>query len=119
MRKVRYQVYYNYCLLQNAARHLCPSRNDFKDFSLHSRLHFRIQAVQDEVRAKMAAKKTDGSSSPLGSPVMPAGRKSSFGATDVVLPVLPVEDEDGVLPLLPVADDHVRTDIARAEKKER
>ena len=58
-------------------------RNDFKDFSLHSRLHFRIQAVQDEIRAAIAA---GGRRPRASSPVMPAGRKSSFKTTDVVLP---------------------------------
>ena len=57
-------------------------RNDFKDFSLHSRLHFRIQAVQDEIRAAMK----EGRPCRASSPVMPAGRKSSFKHTDVVLP---------------------------------
>ena len=57
-------------------------RNDFKDFSLHSRLHFRIQAVQDEIRAAMK----EGRPCRASSPVMPAGRKSSFKTTDVVLP---------------------------------
>ena len=62
---------------------LFSSRNDFKDFSLHSRLHFRIQAVQDEIRAAIAA---GGRRPRASSPVMPAGRKSSFKTTDVVLP---------------------------------
>ena len=79
-------------------------RNDFKDFSLHSRLHFRIQAAQDEIKQSLAGETTGAAKNGLannkGLPVSPA-RKPSFKADDVVLP-LPVDvdqkiDENEIL----------------------
>ena len=72
--------------------------------------------MQEEVKAKIAARNSssngsDANARPVGSPVMPAGRKSSFAATDVVLPVLPVDE---------VADEADAEAIAdMLEKKER
>ncbi len=48
--------------------------------------------MQEEVK-KAIASRNDRTVRPVGSPVMPAGRKSSFAATDVVLP-LPVSDAE-------------------------
>ena len=89
-----------------------PHRNDFKDFSLHSRLHFRIQAVQDEIRAAIAA---GGRRPRASSPVMPAGRKSSFKTTDVVLP----EFEEAAAAGGKTTVDEVATAMAIAEKLEK
>ena len=82
-------------------------RNDFKDFSLHSRLHFRIQAVQDEIRAAMK----EGRPCRASSPVMPAGRKSSFKTTDIVLPEFSANSGK--------TTDEVATAMALAEKMEK
>ena len=38
-------------------------RNDFKDFSLQNRLHFRVHAVQMEIKAKNTSKVKKSSSS--------------------------------------------------------
>ena len=99
-----------------------PSRNDFKDFSLHSRLHFRIQAVQDEIRAAIAA---GGRRPRASSPVMPAGRKSSFKTTDVVLPDMTVSPEFEAAAAAAgggggkTTADEVATAMAIAEKMEK
>lgn len=93
-----------------------PHRNDFKDFSLHSRLHFRIQAVQDEIRAAIAA---GGRRPRASSPVMPAGRKSSFKTTDVVLPEFEAAAAAAADGGKTTTADEVATAMAIAEKMEK
>lgn len=43
-----------------------PARNDFKDFSLQSRLHFRIHAAQTEIRKQREANCKDGTAKEKG-----------------------------------------------------
>jgi hypothetical protein len=57
-------------------------RNDFKDYSLQSRLHFRIHAAQNDIKAREKSAKKAGSPSGLEvDNVLPLSPPSASSAT--------------------------------------